>query len=1453
MQGKRNSGFTMMEVLLTVAVLVILLAITIIPVATYKDGLKITELDNAAREIYMAAQNRATLLSGAQRLTALVYEVDATTGLKVGGLGEPVTLTNTHGHVIGEDCYVVYKNDLIDGATNLLNSDLLTNNSIDAALHDAKVDFCIVYDLNSGSVTDVFYAESKLDDVTGAVIYPLSLFIGDKGGFQNFYTENNGANWPTDNHSSRLQLYKNDPDGNMLVGYYGGNAASQIATPTPTVWIPVETNVKINNGEILTVTVDYIPETGATPIVTLSDGEHSVELKYDSTNPTSTKNATGWVGKTSGSYTYQSCTWVLDCLQVNPAADGKLTLSGLGQLNESYEWKNLNGSENWSFRNLFGGITAGKDISVSVSYSSSSPYVAFFARNTLGGNTEDVNNSLFEGINGTTAKIKYLRHLQNLDDGSGDNDCNGNDYNPDPNSGIDPSVWPITVAVQTNNISGVGKVEEYNDGTSVTYYPNYEFTPISNSTLKEYNGSDKQITGLTVVASDNDAGLFEYFGDENSADRKDWRIHDVNLINVKVRNGKNAGALVGKAEGCTIESCELEWKQTTDNNDEDKPSSWAADYADVNVQSDGGNAGGLVGWADNCTMDKCYTTEVYVLASKDNNNAGGLVGQADNCTIQNCDTTNAKVRTDKAVSFAGGLVGAANSSTINTCKMINTTVSSQGYAGGMAGALIGDAVKGTSCDIDKCQVYWEGAAGISRMKTAWRDFPPALTSGITRIVADTDNVRYQIYGNTAGGLVGLMSVVTGADPSQKYDTCATIDDSLAATLVYGSTYAGGLIGKVDDGAEPRITKAYADCYLIGDGNIAGLAGLLAEEGSVYLVDCYAAGYIESNGNKWNQTAGLCMGEGKSHPTRVYSAMNYYGWTDGSFVPHYLTQDLSKGPETVGDDFNQAYYFDVGFNLYRCNGRTTELLTTNTKEQLAAELITADAGCEFEMKDNATSPYNLRVELPNVYEYPGLKGLPHYGDWAKYVLPTPPTPAIGTFAVVYYEWYGGTNYAFYGIDNLGNTVYNKEATAGALMDGKTNSSEIQSSGYALASLKSDFVTAQHFNGASASANVSTKNVNDVTKVTVTNSVAFVGGVEVPIVYNSTDTAGTVELLTNVTIAAPATSATSFYQEVTFKPASNNSDGFTEGKFCLNSDFARTVKSLNNGESIEPYNNSVLTAITGTETTEYDTNFIHIRTVDQLKKLNEANYRTGHNYYQEHALTLSGTWSPIGTDDSNGFTGIYDGGGHKITGLYITLTRGYTNQFKGLFGCVGSGGYIQNVDVTVSIPAACDRYSGTSHSDGGYIGGIVGYNSGTVRYCVSSGSITTYIDAGYENGAQNAYARIGGVVGYNANTVEGCTNNVSISNTLDVHGAMIGNKGNGYVYIGGVVGHNANGASVNNCGNTASISSINYNRQWYGDRVTHLGAIVGLNNGSVKGYTNTGSPSDIVGYGNAAEMA
>ena len=213
----------------------------------------------------------------------------------------------------------------------------------------------------------------------------------------------------------------------------------------------------------------------------------------------------------------------------------------------------------------------------------------------------------------------------------------------------------------------------------------------------------------------------------------------------------------------------------------------------------------------------------------------------------------------------------------------------------------------------------------------------------------------------------------------------------------------------------------------------------------------------------------------------------------------------------------------------------------------------------------------------------------------------------------------------------------------------------------------------------------------------------------------------------------------------------------------------------------------------------TNWIEeISTVEQLKAIKDV--PNGH-YKLMADIDLSGEeWVPIG-DDFKPFTGRFDGNGFEIRGLTITAQHKYT----GLFGI--NKGTIENVtltDANLSIVAV---------GQNAYIGGLAGYNVGTIRNSTVSGSVTT-------NPHPSAYETCtGGIAGINFATITGTTNNAPV---------------NGVNYVGGIVGSNAGALTsvVNNGAVTASI---------YGGGITaqsSVGITECVNNGVVTAASYAG---------------
>lgn len=641
----RNSGFTMVETLATVAIIVILLAVSAVAVVRYIDYLKLTELDNAAREIYMAAQNRAVLLAGNQQLSDMVYVKD-NEGNQVDGCGTPVTLNDGKYHGegtevvsllatvgVGDNVFYVHVTDFWDKENNkyMENYELLDTGNIDPTLLE-KGDFYIVYDLVSGSVTDVIYAERS----KGEYLLPK---VTEESGFQNNY-----ENWWIKDHSERVKK-------SLLVGWYNGKAAESSAQPVSPDGQPVLL-VDIENGEELTVTVtvyygiEGIDDAVKEAVVkAINAGKLEVRLGRDSddVDPTTglnlSKLSEPWLREekpynsvTVGDGSYR-CTWVLDSLRDSTKS---------AEVAEAIMFKNIYNYSNGASVANANKVTPGENFRVT----------AIIPKDTANVLREryayDVNNSLFaedsEPENGI-ARVACLRHLQNLDkDG---------DYE----SGVMDS---INSAYQTANIFGYGNEILANDRDIVRIYDQYRFIPINNTALTSYNGynididsSDNaklygyEIRNLKVKTSGSGSTseAFGLFGQTTLG----MNFSNIRLVNTEVDasgiSNAYVGALVGQTLGnAKITNCWVYWETGEDESVYtaiDLKEKLGTDEVDdeYHYQLIGDIVGGLVGVADGrIEIEKSLAATMISGTTA----VGGLVGRM-NYSSDSSDVNSIKI------------------------------------------------------------------------------------------------------------------------------------------------------------------------------------------------------------------------------------------------------------------------------------------------------------------------------------------------------------------------------------------------------------------------------------------------------------------------------------------------------------------------------------------------------------------------------------------------------------------------------------------------------------------------------------------------------------------------------------------------------------------------------------------------------------------------------------------
>ena len=220
------------------------------------------------------------------------------------------------------------------------------------------------------------------------------------------------------------------------------------------------------------------------------------------------------------------------------------------------------------------------------------------------------------------------------------------------------------------------------------------------------------------------------------------------------------------------------------------------------------------------------------------------------------------------------------------------------------------------------------------------------------------------------------------------------------------------------------------------------------------------------------------------------------------------------------------------------------------------------------------------------------------------------------------------------------------------------------------------------------------------------------------------------------------------------------------------------------------------------------------LDQIRNNLNGKYILTANIDLTDALAKGGSlydskgWIAIGYfSDSNTqpFTGVLDGNGYTISGFsgkgsagishliynnqgtIKNLTISGTSNGGGAF-CLINEGLIQNCHSKVTNSFTV--YTSTEAKRGG----IVNSNgtSGVVEYCSNQADIIGKV---YSNGGSNSKSlSIGGIVGMNSGTVRKCYNTGSISLRAYIHTSG---------YTSGIVGTGGDGSLIENCYNAGTI--------------------------------------------------
>ena len=283
----------------------------------------------------------------------------------------------------------------------------------------------------------------------------------------------------------------------------------------------------------------------------------------------------------------------------------------------------------------------------------------------------------------------------------------------------------------------------------------------------------------------------------------------------------------------------------------------------------------------------------------------------------------------------------------------------------------------------------------------------------------------------------------------------------------------------------------------------------------------------------------------------------------------------------------------------------------------------------------------------------------------------------------------------------------------------------------------------------------------------------------------------------------------------------------------------------------------------------------------EELSLVDQHMGHNFVLANDITLERGWKVLGLSSTSAadvpFTGTFDGNNHTISGLHsvqddysniglfavnagtIKDLKVEANQMEGwsevgtVAGINQAGGVLSNVHVQANYVGAL-----STGSAGGYAGGLVGRNNGTITGC--SATIT---GSGLTRGVV-AYNYAGGLVGGNWGTIEesyamaginaGYKSHIDQGSTSAYYaggfaGGNVGTIRNCYViatdYIVGV--QRVGGFVAFNGSNGQIISSYVVPNNWVYGGQTYTSISIGKNDGSTTNcYAVSTTPGTVNGF-------
>lgn len=742
-RGKKfnnKKGFTLAELLIVLAITSILLGIAMVGLLHYANLLKQTEMDNTAKEIFVAAQNHLTTAEGNGQLNEIVKKAEDDPKI----LGKKMTvkpsdMPSDEWNKNKDDYYYIILNSssYITYGSEMMKI-LLPFGAID---EDIRTKGCYVleYNLETASVYGVFYNNENPFNTTDE---------STSGGYFNAISSpvrpqdisDSALAEARSNRSSYKGAYSHST---FPLGYYGGAMIDLLGKK---ITMP---EVSVTNGEKLEVKI-IDPNYFDTAAVKNAETGNVTEKQLDTYINLVVE------GTASGNIKLIK----LKLSDLAPASDPqkaadsgefwdvkKITLDdGSYGLEYNVALDNI-GTAAGHFGEICDNLIPGEDIVVRAQCSSNKTLTQVLTSEGI------YTNSLFSSVivhedsnanptSEATAEISALRHLENLDPDVSNLPMALNE-SPEIGDNKGTNSYIIVGASQIKDLNFDNFVDSVtNDAGNYAVYEYGETSALAtnsyygiyNENLKIYNGNEKTIRNVNLYNTttnlknpgDCNGGMFRYISSSIT-------VLNLRLKDFRISAYKNAAALVAEIDSDTqknkypvnvkIENVLIDGGQiagTLSSGNVGGLVGYAKAYGTITItgsaaaakcQSASGDVGGLIGeiaspavirnsYSGGHTVNGKYSTAEYNVSGSDLGttgnwypSAGGFVGKiesASGVSIENCYST-----CSAQSKYAGGFVGYDEASATNYKNCYATGLVSGQHSGAFGGYVSGSSFSQT--------------------------------------------------------------------------------------------------------------------------------------------------------------------------------------------------------------------------------------------------------------------------------------------------------------------------------------------------------------------------------------------------------------------------------------------------------------------------------------------------------------------------------------------------------------------------------------------------------------------------------------------------------------------------------------------------------------------------------------------------------------------------------------